>query len=309
MSLRFLVDNVCRVVGVHQMPSVINNTLNPRTAAEMLYCASEMAQRIAYDTREWNLLKKTYTFVGDGVLDQVTGIMTGTEAFNLPADFKRMLLTSQVWRSTSALQPMVFYPDTDQYLQRRAAGYVGSFGEWTIYGGKMHIWPIMSAPVNTLSVWKNGVSYAVNAKACDDAYGTASWKALVAHISAPSGTFAADRATNPTYWTSIAPVMTPAVTARFSYLDKNCISLASGGFGDHFISDDDTFRLDERLLALGMIWQWKAWKGSPYAEDMGTYEDALRRSAGADSPAPVIIDRLPISQNARVAFPWSSTWP
>ena len=35
-----------------------------------------------------------------------------------------------------------------------------------------------------------------------------------------------------------------------------------------------------------MIWQWKAQKGSPYAEDMGTYGDALAmrwgRQPGAD---------------------------
>ena len=46
--------------------------------------------------------------------------------------------------------------------------------------------------------------------------------------------------------------------------------------------------LDERLLKLGMIWQWKAKKGSPYQEDLGTYGDALSRlarrhdSSGAD---------------------------
>ena len=45
--------------------------------------------------------------------------------------------------------------------------------------------------------------------------------------------------------------------------------------------------IDERLLKLGMIWQWKANKGSPYAEDMGTYSDALvmicrSRQAGAN---------------------------
>ena len=32
-----------------------------------------------------------------------------------------------------------------------------------------------------------------------------------------------------------------------------------------------------------MIWQWKANKGSPYAEDMGTYSDALVMIGGADS--------------------------
>jgi hypothetical protein len=43
------------------------------------------------------------------------------------------------------------------------------------------------------------------------------------------------------------------------------------------------------LLKLGMIWQWKAQKGSPYAEDMGTYGDALTIAMGNDSPSPIIV--------------------
>ena len=308
MSLLTVVQDVCAAVGVARPLSVFSALNSNRTMFEMLARANEVAQSIAYNTREWNVLKKSATLVGDGVIVPPATIMTGTEAFSLPADFKRMLLTSQVWRSTLAMQPMVFYPDTDEWLQRRALNYTTGWGEWTIYGGQMHIWPIMSAPVNTLSVWKNGVSYAVDAKACDDAYGTASWKVLVAHTSAASGSFAADRAANPTYWTSITPVMTPAVTARFSYLDKNCVALTSSGFGDTFTADTDAFRLDERLLKLGMIWTWKQLKGSPYAEDMGTYQDALAVASGADSPAPIIVGRLPISAAARVALPWPPGW-
>jgi hypothetical protein len=54
-----------------------------------------------------------------------------------------------------------------------------------------------------------------------------------------------------------------------------------------------------------MIWQWKANKGSPYAEDMGTWSDAMAMAMGPDSPAPVIIGRRPISAAARVAYPFS----
>ena len=55
-----------------------------------------------------------------------------------------------------------------------------------------------------------------------------------------------------------------------------------------------------------MIWQWKAQKGSPYAEDMGTYGDALTNAMGHDSPAPIIIGRRPISANARYAYPFDA---
>src|SRR5262249_52436143 len=148
-----------------------------------------------------------------------------TEAFPIPADYKRLLLTSNVWRSTNNMQPMTFVPDFDMWLSRRAQNIYSGYGEWCIYGGQMHIQPIMNS----------------------------------------------------------------GVTAYYGYLQRNCIALASGGVGDSFIADGDSFRLDERLLKLGMIWQWKANKGSPYQEDLGTYNDAIAVAMGHDAPAPIIL--------------------
>ena len=99
------------------------------------------------------------------------------------------------------------------------------------------------------------------------------------------------------------------VTARFPYLDKNCIALTSGGYGDRFLADTDTFVLNERLLKLGMIWQWKANKGSPYAEDMANFETALAIVAGADSPAPIIAGSRPLSMAVRTAYPFPLPTP
>jgi hypothetical protein len=231
MSLLTVVKDVCLAVGVAVPQSVFTNITGNRTMAEMLSKANEMAQRIAYDTRDWTKLKKVQTFTGDGV----------TTAFDMPANYKRMLLTANVWRSTSTQQPLTFLPDTDEWLNRRYGGYDNAaWGEWTLIGGQMRIWPAMGVDV----------------------------------------------------------------TAYFPYLDKNCVALAGGGFGDAFQSDGDTFALDERVLKLGMIWQWKADKGGAYAEDMGSYGDALAMAQGHDSPAPIIIGRLPMSRSARIAYPW-----
>jgi hypothetical protein len=231
MTVLSVVREVCGVVGILKPTSLFAAINANRTAQEMLDNANEMAQRIGGDYRNWTMLRKSTTMLGDGV----------TEAFNIPADYKRMLQSSHVWRSTDTRQPMRFIPDTDEWLQRRAAGDYDAWGEWTIYGGQMHI----------------------------------------------------------------APVMGVGTTARYSYLDKNTVALASGGFGDRFMADDDTYRLDERILKLGMIWNWKSQKGSPYAEDMGTYSDAIAMAFGSDSPAPVIIGSLPMSANARIAYPWT----
>jgi len=235
MTLLSVVKDVCATVGVSIPQSVFTNITGNRTMQEMVSLANEMAQRIACDNRDWTRLKKVQTFTGDGI----------QTAFDLPANYKRMLLTANVWRSTSAEQPMLFVSDTDEWLNRRAQNWLGPWGEWTMMGGQMLIEPVMGA----------------------------------------------------------------GVTAYFAYIDKNCIALASGGYGNEFQSDNGRFVLDERLLKLGMIWQWKANKGGAYAEDMGTYGDALTRAQGADSPAPIIVGRAPISASARVAYPFTLPTP
>ena len=230
MTLLSVVQGVCPVVGVAVPTSVFSNISTNRTMQEMLALANEMAQRIAYDTREWTLLRKVVTFTGDGM----------TSAFDLPDNYKRILLTANMWRSTNRMTPMRFVPDTDEWLMRRARQIYDAYGEWTMYGGKVNIFPVMGI----------------------------------------------------------------GITSYIAYLDKNCIGLNGGGVGTEFMDDNDTFLVDERVLKLGMIWQWKAQKGSSYAEDMGTYEDALQSVMGRDSPAPILIGRRPWSVAARTAYPF-----
>ena len=99
------------------------------------------------------------------------------------------------------------------------------------------------------------------------------------------------------------PALAVGETAYFAYLHRNCVTLSSGGSGDSFLNDADAFALDERVLKLGMIVEWKQKKGSAYAEDMGTYGDALSVAMGHDGPSPIIIGRQPLSANARIAIP------
>lgn len=230
MTLLTVVNDVCAMVGVHTMPTVFGSIGNNRTAQEMLAVANEMADRIAADMRDWTELRTGTAFTGDGV----------AEAFPLPVDYRRMLTNSNIWLSHNTLTPARFIPNSDEWLQRISANRTDGYGEWTIYGGQIHIRPVMAV----------------------------------------------------------------GVTARMSYLSKFHISLASGGAGDRFMNDNDTYRLPERIFRLGMIWSWKQLKGSPYAEDMGTWSDAMANAMGYDSPSPIIIGRSPISANARIAYPW-----
>lgn len=235
MTILSVVQDVCRTVGVIAPTSIFSGISTNRTMQEILTCTNEMAQRIAYDLREWTKLKVTVTYVGDGV----------TTAWPLSANYKRMLKTANVWRSTSTQRPMRFISDTDEWLQRRAAQQTDAWGEWTLLGDFMHIFPAMGV----------------------------------------------------------------GVSAFYAYLDKNCVVLNGGGYGDVFVNDNDRYRLNERLLKLGVIWQWKAQKGSPYAEDMGTYSDCLSTESGTDKPNPILIDRAPASNYSRLAYPWPVTGP
>ena len=53
-------------------PRVFAGINTNRTMFEMLACANEMAQRIAYDTRDWtDAAQRRTTLIGDGVTDGV----------------------------------------------------------------------------------------------------------------------------------------------------------------------------------------------------------------------------------------------
>ena len=232
MSLLSVAKDVCAAVGVAYPTSVFSGISDSRTMQEMLAVANEIAQRVAYDTRDWTRLRAVANHVGDGAVVPPATVMTGTTAFTLPANYKRMLLTSNVWRTNYSHSPMKFISDTDEWLNRRARNSEDGGGEWTLLGGQIHTYPIL-----------------------------------------PAGH-----------------------TIYYAYVDKNCIELrapngAYNGPGDTFLSDTDTYALDERLLKLGMIWEWKSRHGSPYAEDMGTYPDAIMNSMGRDQPAPIIYGR------------------
>jgi hypothetical protein len=289
MTLLSVIKDVCATVGVAVPQSIFSNITGNRTMQEMVALANEMAQRIAYDQRDWTALTTATEIPGNGAA-----------SFPLPANFKRMMLNTNVYRLSSPAQPMRFIPEYNEWIDRQLnEASDSSYGEWIIIGGSIYVQPIVAK--NTLPVWFNSSSYQTIGYAVYDELDETSWKVAVKHVSAPSGmTFADDRAAHPSYWTS-----TPNVPDRihFTYIDKNCVNLASGGRGDVFMADLDSFVLDERVLKLAMIWQWKAQKGSPYAEDMGTYGDALTKAMGNDKPSPIYIGRKPISASAKTAIP------
>jgi len=84
--------------------------------------------------------------------------------------------------------------------------------------------------------WANNHPY-TKADLCKDTADTTYWVCAVAHTSAAAGTFAADRAANPTYWRqtvwtgSAANLTTPALVAWNDAVDQ-CQALVYAGYDD-----------------------------------------------------------------------------
>lgn len=104
--------------------------------------------------------------------------------------------------------------------------------------------------------------------------------------------------------TIIKPAPANLATVKYYYLTNLIVDPAAGSNKALFDTDTDVFLLDERLLKLGIIWQWKANKGRPYAEEMATYETALAFRIGLDKgPNKLKIGKQRAPSDARIAYP------
>src|SRR5215467_6292577 len=246
MTVQSVITSVCSFVGVRPpISSVFLTPQQDRTMWEFVNLANETSQQIAYDTRDWTVLRQPLLLTGPGTVST-----DGKEsAFPLPADYQRLLKSASLYRSAHPVQPMQFISDPDQWLYRslQGFGFINPWGEWTIYGGQIHIRPKLAAAVT-------------------------------------------------------GPPAVPAETVQSFYMRNTCVNLASGGPGTQFVADNDTWVLPERLLKLGMIWRWKAYKGGTYAEDIANYEDCLNMIAGADKPGPIIVASRP--QTGTIGYPY-----
>ena len=64
------------------------------------------------------------------------------------------------------------------------------------------------------------------------------------------------------------------------------------------------FKLEERLLKLGIIWRWKAHKGQAYEEEMATFETLKQRLVKQDAGAKaLVVGRKRLTLDADLAYP------
>jgi len=104
---------------------------------------------------------------------------------------------------------------------------------------------------------------------------------------------------------NIEPVRPIGETAKYLYINKNCVTPAAGAAKAEFTADDDTFVLNERLLKLCFIAKWKQAKGFDYAADQNDYEIALNYAMARDKGTRIIRSGTGLrGPGIGVAWPW-----
>jgi hypothetical protein len=101
------------------------------------------------------------------------------------------------------------------------------------------------------------------------------------------------------------PVLASGETAQFYYMTNLICADSDGATKTAFTADDDTFRLDERLLRQGIIWRWKQLKGLPFEVPMFEYQSLLERRITRDGARTVITTPRSRMSGADVALPWT----
>jgi len=103
------------------------------------------------------------------------------------------------------------------------------------------------------------------------------------------------------------PALDTDETAKFWYVSNAVVAPATGDSKAEFTADDDTFRLDDRVLELMLVAQWRKQKSLDYAEEMMDAEIALARAIERDKGARMIVQSSRPRYRAKTAYPWRIT--
>ena len=94
-------------------------------------------------------------------------------------------------------------------------------------------------------------------------------------------------------------------TVSFYYLTNKCCKDTGGTPKVAFTADTDTYRLDERLLTLAMVYKWKQDKEQDYTEALSDYGNTLFERIGSDKGSNIfsVGKRRANSLDASFAYP------
>ena len=83
------------------------------------------------------------------------------------------------------------------------------------------------------------------------------------------------------------PAIGTGVTAKYWYISNKAVADSSSTAKAQFTADSDTFRLDDEMLRLCVIYKFRQNKGLPYAEEMADYERKKGKVILSDGGSPV----------------------
>lgn len=127
MTVLSAIQNVSASIALDRPEAVFSSA--EREHFELQVLANTAGLYIAKDY-EWQALKVIATLTGDGT----------KTAFDLPADYDRMLKTSDL-RSSRYATGLHHVTDSDQWLDTEIRQFNQVAGMWTLYGGQIQIKP------------------------------------------------------------------------------------------------------------------------------------------------------------------------
>lgn len=101
------------------------------------------------------------------------------------------------------------------------------------------------------------------------------------------------------------PALTSTETAKWYYISGAYAVPSSGSNKTEFSADDDTFVLDDRVLELTLIWEYRQRKGLDYSEDMMNAETALAQQISDDRGARIVSQTSRGNMRGTPAYPLS----
>lgn len=228
MAVLDVAKNAATLIGIGTLTQVFGSA--DKTMVQLQACINRTAEAIR-DEFDWQALQIIETITGDGVKQE----------FALPGDYQRMLTDADVWPTASPNNPMTRIMTASQWLQATIRAVDNPYGEWSIFGNKMHIRPTI-----------------------------------------PAGE-----------------------TAQYVYVSNWIVRPTAGNNKPQFTADTDTFVLNERLLELGVVWNWKAGKNQSYSKELNDYETMLNRLIDKDRGSKPILSGGAEGRRAKMAWPWT----
>lgn len=108
---------------------------------------------------------------------------------------------------------------------------------------------------------------------------------------------------------SFRPALASGENAEWLYISNSIATNPADGLKSSLTKDDDEFRLDDRLLGLALIAEWRQVKGFDYAEDLAAAQDALAQLVSDDKGARVISQASRRHVHGKMSYPWSIIVP